>query len=167
MDELEMRRIIYDYIKEICHLSQMQVFATSSYQKNFFQMQIDENVSGLINFYLTNRNHFGEDPETVQSLDKQLTEQQIQPSAPNQVQQPAQPLPEITRDELTRNDGSEGMPAYVAVNGTVYDMSQVIQWGGGTHFGLYAGKDLSSEFNICHKGMSEILQKLPKVGTLK
>ncbi len=53
MDEFELRRMIYDYIKEICHFSQMQVFSTSSYQKNYFQLQIDEAISGLINMVFT------------------------------------------------------------------------------------------------------------------
>ncbi|HEX2936272.1 MAG TPA: cytochrome b5 domain-containing protein, partial [Bacteroidales bacterium] len=74
---------------------------------------------------------------------------------------------EITQEELAQSNGSEGRPAFVAVNGTVYDMTQIIQWAGGTHFGQYAGKDLSNEFAICHKGAVDILNKLPKVGILK
>lgn len=52
MDELELRKMIDSYINEICHYSQMQVFATSYYQKNYFQMQIDNTVSNLINLLL-------------------------------------------------------------------------------------------------------------------
>jgi hypothetical protein len=52
VDEFELKRIIYDYIKEICHYSQMQVFATSSYQKNYFQLQIEEAINGLINLIM-------------------------------------------------------------------------------------------------------------------
>ena len=55
MDEVEIRGIIYGYINEICHYSQMQIFATSYYQKNYFQMQIDDTVSNLINLYLEQR----------------------------------------------------------------------------------------------------------------
>lgn len=73
---------------------------------------------------------------------------------------------EFTSEELAAFDGSHGKPAYVAVNGNVYDMSKEAVWGGGTHFGLYAGKDLTPQFMACHKGMVEILTKLPKVGTL-
>ncbi len=51
MDEFEMKRRIYSYIKEICHYSQMQVFATSYYQKNYFQMQIDDATTAMINLY--------------------------------------------------------------------------------------------------------------------
>ncbi len=51
MDEFEMKRRIYGYIKEICHYSQMQVFATSYYQRNYFQMQIDDATTALISVY--------------------------------------------------------------------------------------------------------------------
>ncbi len=52
MDEFEMKRRIYGYIKEVCHYSQMQVFATSYYQKNYFQMQIDDANSALISLFM-------------------------------------------------------------------------------------------------------------------
>lgn len=73
---------------------------------------------------------------------------------------------QFTLAELAEFDGSGGKPAYVAVNGVVYDVSFNGAWGGGTHFGLYAGKDLTAQFGDCHSG-SAILEKLPKVGVLK
>lgn len=73
----------------------------------------------------------------------------------------------FTLDELAKYNGSEGNPAYVAVNGVVYDVSRASAWGGGTHFSLYAGKDLTTQFADCHKNSMEILKKLPIVGTLK
>ena len=76
------------------------------------------------------------------------------------------PQKEFTLEELAQYDGSGGKPAYVAVNGIVYDVSIEATWGGGTHFGLYAGKDLTAQFQGCH-GMESILSKLPKVGILK
>ncbi len=89
----------------------------------------------------------------------------------NQRKQPSQQnLPEqrvFTVEELAQYDGSNGKPAYVAVNGIVYDVSLEATWGGGTHFGLYAGKDLTAQFNGCHDGRLEVLRNLPKVGILK
>lgn len=73
---------------------------------------------------------------------------------------------EFTIEELANYDGSNGKPAYVAIDGIVYDVSLEATWGGSTHFGLYAGKDLTNEFTSCH-GNIEILQNLPKVGVLK
>lgn len=76
------------------------------------------------------------------------------------------PERQYTLEELTTYNGSFGKPAYVAVNGIVYDVSLQSTWGGGTHFGLYSGRDLTKEFNGCH-GREEILKVLPKVGILK
>ncbi|MCM8712066.1 hypothetical protein M2651_13785 [Clostridium sp. SYSU_GA19001] len=73
---------------------------------------------------------------------------------------------EFTLEELAKYNGSNGKPAYVAVDGVVYDVSVQSSWGGGTHFGLTAGKDLTEQFKSCH-GMSQILNNVPKVGILK
>ncbi|MBC8059196.1 MAG: steroid-binding protein [Clostridiaceae bacterium] len=73
---------------------------------------------------------------------------------------------EFTIDELAKYDGKNGNPAYVAVDGTVYDVSVLPSWGGGTHFGLYSGKDLTTQFKSCHN-MMDILNKVPKVGVMK
>ncbi|WP_066496875.1 cytochrome b5 domain-containing protein [Abyssisolibacter fermentans] len=72
----------------------------------------------------------------------------------------------FTLKELAENDGSNGKPAYVAINGIVYDVSTEITWGGGTHFGLYAGNDLTEELKSCHE-MQMIIKKLTQVGILK
>jgi len=74
---------------------------------------------------------------------------------------------EFTIEELSSYNGTNGKPAYVAINGVVHDMSKITAWRGGTHFGLYAGKDLSTEFKECHQGMQLILNMLPQVGILK
>ncbi|MDV4151336.1 DUF5661 family protein [Clostridium sp. AL.422] len=73
---------------------------------------------------------------------------------------------EFTLSELAQYNGSMGKPAYVAVNGIVYDVSNQASWGDSVHFGLAAGKDLSSQFKSCHNNDS-ILNKLPRVGILK
>lgn len=73
---------------------------------------------------------------------------------------------EFTLQELSYYDGSEGRPAYVAVNGKVYDVSLEAVWGGASHFGLKAGKDLTKEFGDCHKN-TNILNNLKVVGVIK
>lgn len=71
----------------------------------------------------------------------------------------------FTPQELARFDGKNGNPAYVAVNNTVYDVTNHAAWAAATHFGLAAGRDLTSEFASCHGGQP-ILSKLRVVGKL-
>ncbi|HPW42133.1 MAG TPA: cytochrome b5 domain-containing protein [Bacillota bacterium] len=71
----------------------------------------------------------------------------------------------ITAEELSKYSGKNGMPAYVAVNGIVYNVTNNAAWAAATHFGLTAGKDLTGEFASCHAGQS-ILEKLMIVGKL-
>lgn len=71
----------------------------------------------------------------------------------------------LKEEELSKYNGTKGMPAYVAVKGIIYDVSNEAAWGGGTHFGLVSGKDLTNEFMNCH-GMESILKKLPIVGKI-
>lgn len=196
MDEFEFKRIIYDYIKEICHYSQMQVFATSSYQKNYFQLQIDDTINGLINFiqdyyiraamedqYYTIQQQgqqTQQGPEVMQDQKagqnqseqqelgdiSHIEQEEQKEQSPQAVAQDQTPR-EFTLEELSAFNGSGGKPAYVVVNGTVYDVSNLLGWGGGTHFGQYAGKDLSNVFMACHNQMTQVLNNVPKVGTLK
>lgn len=79
---------------------------------------------------------------------------------------PFREIKEFTPEELAQYDGSNGRSAYVAVDGIVYDVSNNPAWGGGTHFGVYAGKDLTDQFKACHS-TKFYLEKLPKVGVLK
>ena len=72
----------------------------------------------------------------------------------------------LTPAELAAFDGSNGRPAYVAVNGIIYDVSNSPSWGGGTHFGIYSGKDASAYFKNCHK-TDTVLSELPRIGILE
>lgn len=72
---------------------------------------------------------------------------------------------QISAEQLSQYTGKNGNPAYVAVNGIVYDVTNNAAWAAATHFGLTAGKDLTDEFASCHAGQS-ILDKLKVVGKL-
>ncbi|OOM78151.1 cytochrome b5-like heme/steroid binding domain protein [Clostridium puniceum] len=72
---------------------------------------------------------------------------------------------EFTLEELEKCDGENGNPAYVAVEGVVYDVSELSAWRTGKHLGFIAGQDLSEQFNGCH-GIIDILTNAPKVGIL-
>ena len=76
-------------------------------------------------------------------------------------------LKTFTVDELAKYDGQKGNPAYIAVDGNVYDVSGVGVWKNGSHFGKYfAGKDLSKEILLSPHGKSK-LDEVPLVGTLQ
>jgi predicted heme/steroid binding protein len=67
--------------------------------------------------------------------------------------------------ELAKYNGKNGNPAYVAVNGIVYDVTDSAAWGGASHFGLTAGMDVTNEFASCHAGQP-ILNQLKVVGKM-
>jgi len=71
----------------------------------------------------------------------------------------------FTLDELATFDGQDGRPAYIAIDGTVYDVSSVPQWPGGKHNGYTAGQDLTDAMASAPHGFSK-LTGLPVVGKL-
>jgi len=71
----------------------------------------------------------------------------------------------FTLDELKTYDGQNGNPAYVAVSGIVYDVTNVKGWNNGSHQGMTAGTDLTSEMSNSPHGMSAC-DGITIVGTL-
>ena len=85
----------------------------------------------------------------------------------------ADKLKEFTLEELAQYNGTNGKPAYVAVKGIVYDVTEAKLWRDGTHSPMgaqnVAGKDLTAELGEAppsHQNQ-EYWEKLPKVGVLK
>ncbi len=71
----------------------------------------------------------------------------------------------FTLEELATYDGQNGNPAYIAIDGTVYDVTDVPQWINGMHNGYTAGKDLTEQMQAAPHGFSK-LSGLTAVGTL-
>lgn len=69
----------------------------------------------------------------------------------------------FTKDQLAKYDGLNGNPAYIAVSGVVYDVSNVKQWRTGRHQGYTAGLDLTDAIQQSPHGTS-VLDGLPIVG---
>jgi predicted heme/steroid binding protein len=69
----------------------------------------------------------------------------------------------FTAPVLAEYDGKDGRPAYIAVDGLVYDVTNHKSWINGEHHGFVAGKDLSDGFNESHKATT--LRKLPIMGS--
>ncbi|MEH6988532.1 cytochrome b5 domain-containing protein [Cytobacillus firmus] len=78
----------------------------------------------------------------------------------------AVPNQTFTIQDLANYDGKNGRPAYVAVSGVVYDVTNNRAWAAATHFGLVSGRDYTQEFASCHAGQQSILATLPVVGRL-
>lgn len=72
----------------------------------------------------------------------------------------------FTPDELTKYNGKNGEPAYVAVAGRVYDVTASLLWPGGDHQGSHqAGRDLSAELELAPHGPDN-LDRFKPVGVL-
>lgn len=70
----------------------------------------------------------------------------------------------FNKESLATYDGQNGNRAYVAVNGVVYDVTDVPNWRGGKHQGNTAGMDLTSVLGRSPHG-EKVLKDLPVVGT--
>jgi len=74
---------------------------------------------------------------------------------------------DMTTQELAKYDGQNGNPAYVAVNGVIYDVSNAKEWQNGIHKnGVKAGVDQTKMLAQSPHGDS-VLKKLPVIGKLK
>ncbi|MFC6274496.1 cytochrome b5 domain-containing protein [Levilactobacillus tangyuanensis] len=67
--------------------------------------------------------------------------------------------------ELAKYNGQNGQPAYVAVDGSVYDVTGVAAWAGGKHHGNLAGQELTSVIDGQSPHGRKVLKGLPVVGT--
>lgn len=73
---------------------------------------------------------------------------------------------ELTLEELKQFDGKDGNPAYVAVDGVIYDVSNVRSWSNGMHKGYSAGNDLTDIIKNKSPHGVKNLEGLPIVGKL-
>jgi predicted heme/steroid binding protein len=71
----------------------------------------------------------------------------------------------FTLSELATFNGQNGQPAYVAVDGVVYDVTNNPSWPGGNHRGVQAGQDVSSMIPASHRADMRF-EANPIVGTL-
>ena len=70
----------------------------------------------------------------------------------------------MTKTELAKFDGRDGRPAYVAVNGTIYDISASPLWKDGDHQGAHqAGADLSEALKGAPH-VRAVVERFPVVG---
>jgi predicted heme/steroid binding protein/uncharacterized membrane protein len=74
---------------------------------------------------------------------------------------------EIDAETLSRSNGKEGNPVYIAHKGRVIDVSKSRLWQTGVHMGRHAaGADLTAEIGAAPHG-PEVLDRYPEIGSLK
>lgn len=67
----------------------------------------------------------------------------------------ADTLPTMNAATLKKYNGQNGNPSYVALNGKVYDVSNVDEWHDGKHYkGMAAGIDLTPNISKSPHGAS-------------
>jgi predicted heme/steroid binding protein len=72
----------------------------------------------------------------------------------------------FTRKQLSRFDGRDGRPAYIAFKGNVYDVNGSFLWMGGRHQALHnAGEKLTNVLDRAPHG-EDLLDRVPLIGTL-
>jgi len=71
----------------------------------------------------------------------------------------------FTKEELKKYNSSRG-PAYIALDGRVYDVSQSFHWKGGIHQVMHrAGLDLTEALKQAPHGR-DVLDRFPVMGEL-
>lgn len=72
----------------------------------------------------------------------------------------------ITKSELSKYNGKNGNPAYIAYKGKIYDVSDSFLWKGGKHQVFHqAGEDLTEAITDAPHG-EEMLERFPVIGIL-
>ena len=70
-------------------------------------------------------------------------------------------------EELAQFDGLEGRQAFIAVDGIVYDVTDIAQWKDGIHQGRFqAGKDYSDEIRSESPHGTAMLSRAKLIGVL-
>ena len=73
----------------------------------------------------------------------------------------------LTLGELAQYDGLEGRKAYIAVDGVIYDVTEIPQWKEGLHMGRFqAGQDYSEEIRSESPHGTKMLDRAPEIGVL-
>jgi predicted heme/steroid binding protein len=74
---------------------------------------------------------------------------------------------ELTLEELKKYNGKNDMPAYVAVDGVIYDVTESKYWKDGGHNGFEAGQDLTKEIKEVSPHGIKNLERVEEIGLIK
>jgi predicted heme/steroid binding protein len=73
---------------------------------------------------------------------------------------------ELTIEELAEYDGQDGNKAYIAIDGNIYDVTDLAPWSGGMHNNFPAGQDYTEKIEeVSPHGLTPI-EDLEPIGTI-
>ena len=72
----------------------------------------------------------------------------------------------FTMDEIAQFDGKEGRPAYIVVDGIVYDVTNVGPWRSGSHYGFESGGDVTKALENAAPHGANLLNQAEIVGKI-
>lgn len=101
--------------------------------------------------------------QTVESDDDESSTNNATNSSSNTKSSNQATTKTFTLTELAKYNGQNGMPAYVAVSGVVYDGGQ--WFSGGSHYSHLAGQDLTNQFYSQHS--AAFLSSMSVVGKIQ
>lgn len=73
----------------------------------------------------------------------------------------------FSNEELAKNNGKNGAPAFIAYKGKVYDVTKSSHWEDGEHENMHnAGKDLTDDLESMAPHGADVNDRFPVIGTL-
>lgn len=75
----------------------------------------------------------------------------------SKVDEPAVVAPDFTAETLAEYNGMDGQPAYIAIDGQVYNVTDHPMWMAGLHQGRFqAGQDLTEQMKQAPHGFGKL-----------
>ena len=89
------------------------------------------------------------------------------PDTPASMRRRVLEMRRFTREELAQYNGKDGVSAFIAYQGKVYDVTGSFLWQGGRHQVLHtAGVDLTAGLDKAPHG-ADLLERFPVIGVLE
>lgn len=74
-------------------------------------------------------------------------------------------MKKFTKETLSNYNGQDGRPAYIAVNGIVYDITNNSHWTNGEYRHIPTGQDVSSNLTKTSQYGKNVLVHINQVGS--
>lgn len=149
--------------KVIVSIISMLIVSISLWQAAYVGIYLPSHSKQIA--YIDNTNSSADNKTTNTTDDKTTTTTKTTSKPTSTSTAETSNLKVFTLNELSQYTGLNGKPAYIAIGGTVYDVTNVLGWRNGNHQGYQAGQDLTSAFASSPHSAS-LLNTLTVVGKL-